>query len=114
LTAEAGLRLLFFVLLLPSISALAAHLTHHPLMANICNGVLPLLVLLASAMAVAKNGTGTVRVGGVALFAVPVLLLAASVAGSRSAVPALFWLAWIGNAATLMFFGYLAFGFRIF
>ncbi len=79
------------------------------------NGALPLLVIIAAAIAMASNPT-RVTAGGLLLFAVPVAALLACVAGFRvpRAHPPVFWATWTVNLAILAFFVYLAFFFRIF
>jgi hypothetical protein len=112
---EIILRVLVFMLFIPAVGAVGAYVTGHPSAAMVSNGVVPLLVLLASAVAFLNNPT-TVTVGGMLYFVVPLGVVMACAAGLRRhrLHPALFWLTWAVNLAIVAFLFYLSFMFKIF
>ncbi len=116
MNAEVALRALVIVLFMPAIGAVAAYVTGHPSMAMALNGVLPLLVLLFSALVMLNNPPTRVSVVASLYFVIPLVVLLACWVGLRlrRPHPALFWSTWALNLATVAFLFYLSFLFRIF
>ena len=116
MNGEAFFRGLVIVLFFPAIGAVIAYLFGHPSVAMVLNGVLPLLVLVASALVTVSNPPTNVSLGASLYFVIPVAVLLACVAGLRvrRLHPALFWFTWAVNLAIVAFLFYLTFLFRIF
>jgi len=116
MNGETILRGLVLVLFIPAVGAVVAYLTGNPATAIVLNGVLPLLVFLASALVIVTNLPATITVAGILYFTIPLAVLLASLAGFRlrRLPPALFWLTWAVNLAIVAFLCYLSFFFRIF
>jgi len=85
-------------------------------MAMVLNGVLPLLVLIGSALVILNNPPRRISAGAALYFAVPSGVLFACSVGlrNRRLHPALFWFTWTVNLAIVAFLFYLSFLFRIF
>ena len=115
MSGETILRGLVLVLFMPVIGGTVAYLIGHPLKAMVWNGVVPLLVFIASALAFLNNPT-QITVAGLLYFAFPLAVLLACAVGLRlrRVHPALFWFTWAVNAAILAFLFYLSFFFKIF
>ena len=110
------LRGLVLVLFIPAIGAVVAYLIGHPSMAMALNGVLPLLVLFGSAVAILNNPPTEINIVATLYFAIPLAVLVMCSVGLRvrRLRPALFWLTWTVNLAMVAFLFYLSFLFRIF
>ena len=116
MNGETILRGLVLVLFIPAIGAVAAYLMGNPATAIVLNGVLPLLVFVASALVIVTNLPTTITAAGALYFVIPLVTLLASLAGFRlrRLPPALFWLPWSVNLAIVAFLFYLSFFFKIF
>ena len=116
MNGENVFRVLVIILFMPAFGAVVAYLMGNPATAMMLNGVLPLLVFLASALVIVTNPPTRVTVGGSLYFAIPLAVLLASLAGFRlrRLPPAFFWLTWAVNLAIVAFLFYLSFMFRIF
>jgi hypothetical protein len=117
LNGDLLVRCVFFATLVLMIGALAAHLIGPRRLAFLLSGLVPSVLLAASALAVLTNGVDRITTAGLAVAAIPVVSLLACVAGGRCGGLAsllLFWLVFAVNAAMIAFCGYLAFWFHIF
>ena len=116
MNGENVLRVLVIILFMPAIGAVAAYLMGNPATAMVLNGVLPLLVFVASALVIVTNLPTTITAAGALYFVIPLATLLASLAGFRlrRLPPALFWLPWAANLAIVAFLFYLSFFFKIF
>ena len=83
MNGENVLRVLVIALFIPAMGAVVAYLMGNPATAMALNGVLPLLVFIASALVIVTNLPTTVTVGGALYFAIPLAVLLASLAGFR-------------------------------
>ena len=110
------LKVVVLVLCIPAIGGVAAYLTGHPSAAMVLNGLVPLLVVLVSALAMLNNPPTEINLGAALYFVLPVAVLLACGVGlrARRLHPALFWFSWAVNLATVAFLFYLAFLFKIF
>jgi hypothetical protein len=110
------LKVVALVLFIPAIGGAVAYLMGHPSLAMVLNGVVPLLVLVVSALAMLNNPPTEINLGAALYFVFPVAVLLACGAGlrARRLHPALFWFSWAVNLATAAFLFYLAFLFKIF
>jgi hypothetical protein len=104
------------VLFMPAIGGVVAYLMGHPSVAMVLNGVVPLLVLIVSALAMLSNPPTEINFAAALFFVFPLAVLLACAAGlrARRLHPALFWFSWAVNLATVAFLFYLAFLFKIF
>ena len=104
------------MLFIPAIGATVAYLTGHPSMAMVLNGVLPLLVLIGSAVAILNNPPAEISVVAALYFAIPLVVLIGCSVGLRlrRLRPALFWFTSAVNLAMVTFLFYLSFLFKIF
>jgi hypothetical protein len=115
MTGEKALKLLVVLLAIPAIAAPGTYRGGSRGAAIALNGLLPLLVIIASAIAMVGKPV-KITPGGLLLFSVPVSVLVACGVGYRvpRAHPVVFWVTWAINVAIVAFFGYLAFFFKIF
>jgi len=116
MNGENVLRVLVITLFIPAIGALAAYSMGNPAAAMVLNGVLPLLVFIASALVIVTNLPTTITAGGALYFVIPLAALLTSLVGFRlrRLPPALFWLTWAVNLVIVAFLFYLSFFFKIF
>lgn len=115
MSGEIILRALVFILVVPIIGATVAYRQGRHAAAMVWNGIVPILLVGASALAMLVNPT-PITAGAALLFTVPLGIAAACAVGyrRRSPHPLLFWFPWFGNLAIAAFLVYLTFWFRIF